>query len=217
MLKPFPFCVAVAPLALYLLVLGLINFSRRPVVVSGARDMAALGVAILGLLIVGPAELLFPRLPGELTGYFWLLLLFIYGLLLTLGVLLSAPRIVVYNVTLDQLRSVLSETVNELDPEVRWAGGSLSLPRLHVELYLDDGPSVRNVSLIATSSTQSYAGWRTLEKALRERLRATVENPPNAWGLGVLIAALCLAARMGWIVYHDSREITQGFVEMMRF
>lgn len=217
MMDYFRMCVAMAPLAAYLLLLAVMNFSRRPVVISGARDLAALGLGILGLLIVGPVELLLPHLPREATGYFWLVLLLIYGLLLTLGVLLGSPRIVVYNVTLDQLRSALSEAAAELDPDVRWAGGSLSLPRLHVELFLDDNPSVRNVTLVATSTSQSYAGWRILEKALRERLKNTVENAPNAWGLGVLLAGLAMCARMGWVCYFHPREITQGFVEMLRF
>src|SRR5262245_5511895 len=111
MIDPFRMCVAMAPLALYLLVLAVVNFRRRPTVVAGARDMAALGLGILGLLVVGPIELLMPRVPSDLTGYIWLILLLIYLLALTLGVLLGKPRIVVYNVSLDQLRPVLFETV----------------------------------------------------------------------------------------------------------
>lgn len=213
----FRLCVAMAPLAAYFLLLAVANISRRPTVVSGALDLAGLGTAILGLLIVGPAELLIPQLRAEVTGYFWLLMLVVYGLALTLGVLLSRPRIVVYNVTRDQLRPILSESAEELDADVRWAGLSVALPRLNVELYLDDNPTIRNVSLIATSNAQSYAGWRTLEKLLKERLHATVENPPTVWGVGALAAAGVMIARMGWIVYFHPQEITQGFVEMMRF
>jgi hypothetical protein len=206
-----------APLAVYLLVLALLNFARRPVVVSGTRDLAALGLGIVGLLLVGPIELLLPRLPSEITGYVWMILLLIYVLALTLGVLLLPPRIVVYNASLDQIRPVLSEVVNELDAESRWAGGSAALPRLRVEFYLDDHPSVRNVSLVATSSPQSFAGWRTLEKALRTQLRETVESAPNVCGLVSLTAALAMSARMGWLAYFQSHDISQGFFEMMRF
>ncbi len=216
-MDPFRLCVAMLPLAVYLLMLAAVNFARRPVVVTGARDMAGLGLAVIGLLIVGPIELLLPVLPSDASGYYWLLLLLIYGLILTLGVLLSAPRLVVYNVSLDQLRTVLSEVVTELDSEARWAGSSVALPRLHVELHLDDNPTTRNVSLVATSAPQSYSGWRELEKALRARLRATVESSPNACGLVVLFASLAMAVRMGWIFYHHPREITQGFAEMLRF
>lgn len=206
-----------APLAVYLLMLAVLNFSRRPIVVSGTRDLAALGLGIIGLLVVGPIELLLPQLPSEITGYVWLILLLIYLLALTLGVLLLPPRIVVYNASLDQVRQVLSEVVNELDAESRWAGGSAALPRLRVEFYLDDHPTVRNVSLIATSSPQSFTGWRTLEKALRVQLREHVESAPNVCGLVSLVAALAMTARMGWLAYFQSEVISQGFFEMIRF
>lgn len=206
-----------APLAVYLLMLAVLNFARRPVVVSGTRDLAALGLGIVGLLVVGPIELLMPQLPGEVTGYVWLIVLLIYMLALTLAVLLLPPRIVVYNVSLDQIRPVLSEVVEELDSESRWAGGSAALPRLRVEFYLDDYPSVRNVSLAATSSRQSFSGWRTLEKALRAHLRTTVKSAPNVCGLVSLIAALAMAARLSWLAYFQTNDITQGFFEMMRF
>jgi len=92
------------------------------VAVPGVGYMVWLGLAVFGLLSVGPIELLLRVLPSEASGYYWLLLLLIYGLILTLGVLLSAPRLVVYNVSLDQLRTVLSEVVPYPDREGRWAG-----------------------------------------------------------------------------------------------
>jgi len=67
-------------------------------------------------------------------------------------------------VSLDQLRPLV-RSINDLDPDTRWAGGSVALPQLRIELYLDDNPSLRNVSLVAMSSPQSYSGWRTLEKS----------------------------------------------------
>ncbi|MCE9607840.1 MAG: hypothetical protein K8U03_23380 [Planctomycetia bacterium] len=217
MMDYFRLCVALAPLSIYMIGLAVLNFRRRPVVVAGSRDMAFLGLGTIGLLLVGPIELLLPSLPDHVTGYVWMLLLVLYCLFLTLGVLLSKPRLVVYNVTLDQLRPALADAVNDLDADVRWAGGSVALPKLHVEFYFDDHPSVRNVSLVATATPQSYAGWRVLERALKEQLRSSVETTPNAWGLGVLIAALGILCRIGWIACMHPQEIAQGFTDMMRF
>lgn len=216
MMDPFRLCVALGPLALYFLAVGLMNFSRRPRVVSGTRDTAALGFATAGLLLVGPIELLLPALPVRITAYVWLLLLVLYVLIVSLVVLLLAPRIVVYNVNYEQIRPALAETVNQLDPDARWAGGSVSLPRLHVEFFLDDYPFIRNVSLVSTGAPQSYAGWRLLERTLRSQLRESVETRPNAWGVGVLVTALAILGRMGWLIYSHPDQITQGFVEMMR-
>jgi hypothetical protein len=46
--------------AVYLLLLGVVNWSRRPLLVSGGRDAAALALAVSGMAIVGPIELFFP-------------------------------------------------------------------------------------------------------------------------------------------------------------
>jgi hypothetical protein len=175
-MDPFRLCVAMLPLAVYLLMLAAINFARRPVVVTGARDMAGLGLAVIGLLIVGPIELLLPVLPSEASGYYWLLLLLIYGLILTLGVLLSAPRLVVYNVSLDQLRTVLSEVVTELDSEARWAGSSVALPRLHV---------VRDFAR-RSKARRTPAGWSSCSRRWRW---------PSGWvGFSTTIRAKSLRA-----------------------
>ena len=217
MMEPFRLCVALTPLAIYMIAVALMNFRRRPVVVSGSRDLASLGLGVSGLLLVGPIELLLPQMPAEIMGYVWSLVVVLYCLLLTLGVLLTAPRIIVYNVTLDQLRPALADAVDDLDPDARWAGGSVALPKLHVECYLEEHPTVRNVSLIATATPQSYSGWRSLERTLRGRLRESVETTPSIWGFGVLVAALGIIGRMGWLAYSRPQEITQGFQEMMRF
>ena len=208
--------MALGPLAIYLLVLALTNFSKRPVVVSGARDTAGLGFATSGLLFIGPIELGLQLLPIADPLYAWILILVLYALFVTLAVLLAAPRIVVYNVALERLRPALADVVNELDPGARWAGGSVALPRLHVEFYLDDHSSVRNVSLVASATPQSYAGWRMLERTLRAELRKSVESSPNLWGLGALTAALAMFGRMGWLAYFQSEKITQGFHELLR-
>lgn len=215
-MEPFRLCVALAPLATYMVAIALTNFMRRPVVVSGARDLAALGLGVSGLLLVGPFELLLPSLPVQPNGYVWAFAAVLYCLVLTLTVLLTAPRIVVYNVSIDQLRPALADAIDELDPAARWAGNSVSLPKLHIECYLEEHASVRNVTLVSTAAPQSYSGWRHLEKALKTRLRETVETAPSAWGLGVLLTALAIFGRMGWLIYSKSEEIAQGFREMMR-
>jgi hypothetical protein len=216
MMDHFRVCVAFTPLALYLIALSFLNFRRRPVVIAGSRDMAFLGLGVIGLLLVGPVELLMPTLPEEVTGYVWLMLLVLYLLFLTLAVLLGKPRIVVYNVTLDQLRPALADAVNELDADVRWAGNSVALPKLHVEFYFDDHGWVRNVSLVATATPQSFAGWRLLERTLREQLHSSVETTPSTWGLGTLMLALAMLGRIGWIAVVHRQEVAQGFTDLLR-
>ena len=60
-MDPLHFCIGVAPLAVYLLLIGLLNLSNKPFVTTGARDAAALGIGVSGLVIAGPMELFFPE------------------------------------------------------------------------------------------------------------------------------------------------------------
>jgi hypothetical protein len=56
-MDPLHVAIALGPLATYLLVLGVLNLSSRPLLTTGGRDAAALAMAIAGLMVVGPMEL----------------------------------------------------------------------------------------------------------------------------------------------------------------
>ena len=212
----FRLCLALGPLAVYLVLLAWINLSRRPFVVSGGRDLAALGVACSGMVLVGPIELLLPAQAIYVyKGYVWLLLAVMYSLCVSLAALLARPRLTVYNFTLDQLRPLLATVIDELDPEARWAGACLSLPKLRVELHLESTSPLKNVSLVATGDDQSFAGWRRLEVALRAQLRQA-ESPANAWGVFLALGAFALIACVGWQVFVHPQAVTAGFREMLR-
>ncbi len=212
----FRLCVALVPLALYLLVLAGVNLARRPILVTGARDLAALGVAVSGLIVIGPIELLLPEDAIHVyQAYVWLLLLAMYALGVALIALVARPRLIIYNFSVEQLRPLLAGMIDELDADARWAGASLALPTLRVELHLEPGPATRNVSLVATAAEQSFAGWRKLEAALRGRLRQA-ESPPNPWGLVLAASSLVMLAAVGWHLVLDPQAITAGFRQMLR-
>ena len=58
---PLHLAIALGPLAVYFLLVGMINLSSRPLVTTGARDAAALGVGLSGLVFAGPMELFLPE------------------------------------------------------------------------------------------------------------------------------------------------------------
>ena len=45
---PFRLAIALVPLAAYLLLVGLVNLRRRPLLTSGGSDLAVLGLALHG-------------------------------------------------------------------------------------------------------------------------------------------------------------------------
>jgi hypothetical protein len=189
---PFRLAIAVIPVAAYVLLLGLLNLRRRPFLTSGGCDLAALGVALSGLMFVGPLELFRPDAATQSFGnYIWLFLVLFYWLCLVLVVLLARPRLVIYNISAEELHPVLAETASRLDPTGRWAGNNLSLPSLGVQLHLDSLDVMRNVSLVASGGRQNLDGWRRLARELGRSL-SSVRAKPNPRAVGLLVLSLAL-------------------------
>ncbi len=191
---PFRLAIALVPLAAYVLLLGLLNLRRRPFLTSGGCDMAALGLALSGLIFIGPLELFRPEAATRSFGnYIWLFLIIFYWLWLVLVVLLARPRLVIYNISAEELHPVLAEAASRLDPTGRWAGNNLSLPGLGVQLHLDSLDIMRNVSLVASGGRQNLDGWRQLARELRRSL-TTVRVKTNPRAVGFLVVSLALIA-----------------------
>jgi len=191
---PFRLAIALVPVAAYVLLLGLVNLRRRPFLTSGGSDLAALGIALSGLMFVGPLELFRPEAATrEFGNYIWLFLLMFYWMWLLLIVLLARPRLVIYNISAEELHSVLAEAASRLDPEARWAGNHLSLPGLGVQLHLDSSDMMRNVSLVSSGSRQNIDGWRRLSRELSRSL-APLRAKRNPRAIGFLLVSLALLA-----------------------
>lgn len=215
-MDPFRTCLALGPVAVYLLVLGAINLARRPLLVTGTRDYAALGLALLGLVIVGPIELFFPITAAiRLEMTVWILLLALYAMLLVLLLLLMRPRLVIYNISTEELRPVLAEVVTELDAEARWAGDSLALPNLGVQLHLDNVPSLRNVSLVSSGPLQNHQGWRRLELALAAAL-GEIEVSRNYRAISFLTTGGMIAGFLMLLVARNPQAVAQSFFDMLK-
>ncbi len=211
----FSACVALGPLAIYLLLLGWINLARRPLVVSGTRETLSLGLAVMGLAILGPMQLFMPQeAAGQFGPLVWLLLISFYVLCLTLVILLSRPRLVVYNVSLENLHTALNDAARRIDPDALWAGSALSMPLARIHLQVENFAPLSNVSLIATSDNQSGTGWHRLEGALRSSLRDTPAAQPSH-GFWLVVWALLILGALGYWVIDDPHTIAQGVERML--
>ena len=215
-MDPLHLAIALGPVAVYLLLLGLINLSRQPLVTGGSRDSAVLGLAVMGFFIAGPMELFMPQAAAERwPGWVWLLLVALYLLSLTLLVLLMRPRIVIYNMTADRLRPALASVAKELDGEARWAGESLCLPSLGVQLHVESFHSLRNVQLIASGGRQSYSGWRSVERSLRTALHSeSVER--NPYGVSLLLMGSLMAGIVCYMTISNHDAVAQALADMLR-
>lgn len=182
---------------------------------TGARDATALGVAISGLVIAGPMELFMPPAAADrFSGWVWILLLMFYGLCVSLFILLMRPRLVIYNVSVDQLRPILMNVVQDIDKDSRWAGDSLTVPGLGIQLHVE--PSIlRNVQLVSSGPKQSLEGWLTLEQKLAESLKP-MRSSRNPIGLGMMIISGLIGLSCAIWMLSSPESIAQSLSEMLR-
>jgi uncharacterized membrane protein len=215
-MDPLHLCIALGPLGVYLLLLGFINLLPRPFLTSGSRDAAALGIALGGLIVAGPMELFMPEAAAvELRYFVWPLLLAVYALAVTLLILMLRPRLVIYNITHEQLHPVLAEVAGQLDTDARWSGDTVALPKLHVQLCVEAHRGMRNVQLVSVGPSQSFRGWRRLEAALGDAL-AEVRGASNPYGISFVgFALLVLGMVLFWLAV-DRDAVVQAWQEMMR-
>jgi hypothetical protein len=214
---PFRLAVALVPVAAYVLLLSIVNARRRPFLTSGGSDMTALGLALSGLMFVGPLELFRPvAATREFGNYVWLFLILFYWLWLLLVVLLARPRLVVYNISKEELHPLLADAASRLDPEARWAGNHLSLPGLGVQLHLDSFDIMRNVSLVSSSSGQNIDGWRRLSQELSRSL-APIRVKRNPRAIGLLIVSLALLVLSVGPMLHSPVATMQAMREVFAY
>ncbi|MDZ7616425.1 MAG: hypothetical protein U1E05_05430 [Patescibacteria group bacterium] len=216
-MDPLRACLALGPVAVYMFVLGMVNLSRRPLVVSGVRDVGALGLAVFGLILVGPLELFVPGAAVLRYGmYIWPLLAGFYGMCLILVLLTMRPRLIVYNASAEQLRPILAALAARLDPNACWAGDSLSLPCLGVELHFESSAWMRNVSLVASGGHQNDLGWMKLGRELSAAM-AGVELGRNPRGLSLLSAGSLIAAWLAINAARNPQAIGEALRDMLQF
>jgi hypothetical protein len=216
-MDPLHFCIAVVPLAVYLLMIGYLNFGGRPFVTTGARDSAALGIGLVGLVVAGPMILFFPESAASHFGnWVWVMLLAFYFLFVSMFVLMMRPRVVIYNITAEQLRPILTSVAMELDPKSRWTGDSLLIPSRKVHLHLEPTNWLKNVQLTSGGNNQSFDGWRTLESGLTEKLK-DYSSGPNLVAFPLLVMSLALAiATAAWMLV-DMQGVAAAWEELKRF
>ncbi|MCA9229719.1 MAG: hypothetical protein KDA57_03645, partial [Planctomycetales bacterium] len=139
-----------------------------------------------------------------------------YWLSIWLTVLLARPRLVVYNISSAELRPVLAEAARAIDPGARWAGESLSLPTLGVQLHLEYFELMRHISLIASGADQNLAGWRQLTNQLYQRLQP-LRVAPNPRALGLILFALILLATSTTHMLVHPQHLAQAMQEMLTY
>jgi len=215
-MDPVHLLLAFAPLGLYLIGLGIVHWRRRPVVLTGSTDISLLALAVVGMAIVGPMEFFMPAalpLPGQ---YVWLMLLLCYSLLVTLWNLLARPRLVVLNIASDRLRPILMEIAARLDSHPQWAGDSVVLEELGIQLHLEEYAAMRTVSLVAIGQRQSETGWARLRTELAAGLRNIEASDCRRGYALTAVGILMLAWPIGQALALGGPMVAQKLADILR-
>jgi len=211
-MDPISIGLALGPLALYLLYMGKINLSPRPVLLNGTWDICALGAGLSGMIFIGPYNLLMPPAAMIRFGAFvWILLAVLYALCLILLSSKLHPRLVIYNMTEQQLRPVLTATMHRLGWDHRWAENVLTVSNHGIQLEMVFFSPLKNITLRRTSALQNRGTWRRLERVLQAELQLVRVEPNRPgkilfWG-GLLILSGCCA----WIIFDPSQVVYSIF------
>lgn len=215
-MDPLHVAIAIIPVAMYLLLIGWINLSPRPFVTTGVRDSAALAIAITGFMVTGPMELFLPEAVASIVGgWVWLPLLLLFGLVVTLALLLMRPRLVVYNIAASDLKETLQRCIASLDPKAEWAGDCVVSSELGIQLAIEKYPGIRNVTLASVGPEQDLDGWRKVESQLRRAL-ADSKQPANTQGFSYVFLSSLLTAGVIYSLLNGRQELAEAFREMMR-
>lgn len=213
MFEPFVALVAFLPLLGYVLVLAVVRVSGHALVTTGGRDLAAVMLAIAGLILIGPMELLFPKATAMLLGpWVWLPLLLLYLLIVCLLALASRPKLVVYGRTPDEVFPALLRAVQRMDEsaisnESQW---QIDLPRMGAHLRLDGAPGYDCVSVLAFEPMLPLAFWDTLLSELRQEIKQTSSGSRARGWVSLILSVLMI----GWLMRYSFAEpvrLVDGF------
>ena len=181
---------------LYVLAVGLVNLRRRPVAIAGGWDLALLAAAVAGPAIAGPLDILQPA--GTTWPWRLVIPLVCFTFLTAVVLLATRPRLVVYNISLDQLRPVVAEIASRLDPAARWAGETVALPGRGVQVHLDGRRALRSMSLVAIGAKTSPEGWADVSRRVRHAIRK-LRVRPNPWAGLFIATGTLLVAAAAWL------------------
>lgn len=196
------------PLAVYLLVLGLgINRQRRPVLITGPRNMLGVLLALSGFLLLGPpswvAQFFLKYGPkGYWSAYAAYLL--VLGLLCWWLIRRQRDRLVIYNIEPALFAEVLEDALRETEVRYSATPGRIALAQGRLVLDIEPSFLLHNVSLRWHGKDESLR--RTIEAKLIDAL-AGVEshfNPAasllSMFGFILLSFTVFAALLFYWIV-----------------
>lgn len=184
--------VNVAPIALYFLILGLVNSHARPYLITSRSDFIALTIAL--------APVLMWPLPSFLqAGTLWPLAA---GMIIAATVFfMLVPRsnagFVIYNISEARCMRILNEALAGMGLAGWWDGHAWRGDRGVPSFHLSKIALLRNVTIHIESDSEAFAS--RLHAELTERIKAVSQLPSAMGACLVMVGAAIMLVPM-WMV-----------------
>lgn len=195
--------VNLGPLALYFVVLGLINSQRHPRLISSRADFVTLTVVFLPAL-VWPAPFLVER------GWWGLLGIGLAVVCCAFFTLLPRPQAgwVVYHTNEDEMRVILQRAVRRLGWTAQWTRDGVTIPDAALRIRSSAFPWFGSVSM----HVEGIGGRPRSEavNALRAQLEQQLERRsllPSAVGTCLVIVGVVLWVVPLWMMFRHMDAI----------
>jgi len=212
----FSIIIVALPISVYCLTLGMLHRSKHPFVVSGGRDMALLGLAMLGVVLVGPGQLFFPIAAFNLLGpAVWILMTLLYFFIVLFVILNSRPRLVVYGLAPDLLSQYVKQSLDCIEVESTWMGLTFTAPELAIDGTIEPAGNGQLSQIIAARSSQDVLGWMKLERVLAKQLKTIEIAPRSAGGLWLAIGLGVLLV-LGIQIFGNPTAVADGMRDLLR-
>lgn len=194
----------VVPVAVYFLILGVLNSRRHPQMLSGRLDFALMAAALAPVFVLPAVDYVGASLPAVLG----------VVLALTAVVLVLAPRRgnwVVYNLPSADAREAVTAALRRMGVGFRDEGADIRVGEGD-ELTIRSFSLLRNVSIRLRSDSAERI--RNFERALGRTVHA-LEAQASPTGVSFLLAATALLVAPLSLVAHRVPEIVRILTDLL--
>ncbi|MBN2559886.1 MAG: hypothetical protein JXQ75_03025 [Phycisphaerae bacterium] len=195
----------VAPIAMYFLVLGLVNSHSRPYLITSRADFVALTCPLVPVL-------LWPVPTFVRSGMAWLLLLglLLAAVLFVWMLLTTGTGFVIYNISEARCIRLLEAALRHLGVSGSWTGRTWQDDAGRITIHLRKFALLRNVTLhIETDGSHAARLVPELGAELDRRL-ASVAQLPSTMGACLVLIGVGLMILPLWMVGRHIHDIVDA-------
>ena len=189
----------VVPVAVYFLILGLLNTSRHPQMLTARADFALL-IAALSPLVFLPAAGVLGASPVAAV---------LVALALAVGIILLAPQgrsWVIYNLPIVSAWGAIAAALGRLGLSFRRVGDSFLIDGRDAAVTVEAFPLLRNVTVHLRGGGKHLA--RDLQRALAWQL-ASVESEATPMAVSMLLLAMAMLAAPLALMARDVPQLVR--------